>query len=229
MRKIFTLSFYSIWICQSILAQTIDRALYEEAAIGDAFAWALQSKEGTTKKFKTTAIFYNNTGSFLIFTDLDEERLFQFNKTYKTLDSAKKGQTVILYFSIEGFRGESYGHNTITWYRGKIDDFVFAQTEVDYAKFQGIWYAEIDSKQFPCLIFVDSTYMMISDWFVFGEFTIDHDKIILKPKNEYRDELGLRSAIFSDEAVFSYIFSDDKLLLSTDGESVSLSRLYVTP
>jgi hypothetical protein len=110
---------------QSISAQTIDKTLYEESTVEDAFAWAVNSNEDTIKKFKVTAVFYQNTGSFLIFTGLNGERLFQFGKTYRSLDSTMKGQIVTLYFRMRGSIGESYGHETLTWYRGRIDDFIY--------------------------------------------------------------------------------------------------------
>jgi hypothetical protein len=102
----------------------IDKTLYEESTVNDAFAWALHANEDTTKKFKAVAVFYQNTGGFLIFTDLNREHLCQFDKTYTSLDSAMKGQIVTLYFTMQGYKGEHYGP-TITWYRGEIDDFIY--------------------------------------------------------------------------------------------------------
>jgi hypothetical protein len=101
---------------------------------------------------------------------------------------------------------------------------LFAQTD-EYAKFQGVWCRTFDGREFPAFVFVNSIYMMISDYFIFGEYEIKDDKIILYPKNIFNDGSGLKPAIFEEAVTMKYLFSDEKLLIEINGEELTLKKM----
>jgi archaellum component FlaF (FlaF/FlaG flagellin family) len=100
-----------------------------------------------------------------------------------------------------------------------------------YAKFQGIWYGGFDDNEKFIVVFVNSTYMIKTDnftigLFTIGEYTINNDTIILNKKNVYDDESGLLVPINPAATItLKYLFSGDKLILATDGNITTFTKM----
>jgi NMD protein affecting ribosome stability and mRNA decay len=86
------------------VAQSIDRTQYADSTLFDVELWERQGQETVAKKFKTTVEFRMQSGTSLMFADLDGDTTEMFEVT-KRWPSMQRGQKVTIYFTAK----KSYG------------------------------------------------------------------------------------------------------------------------
>jgi hypothetical protein len=99
----------------------------------------------------------------------------------------------------------------------------FAQ-EDEYAKFQGVWYVE-DEGVIQFIAFVNDTFMMTTDSYVFGQFIITDDTIKLTVEKASDGHTWWGSTGVDDYTEFKFIFSSSKLILVSEGQSLVFTKV----